>query len=47
MNAKVPLGRMGTPEDIGNLVFFLATNESSYLTAQAFDIDGGWGQIHG
>jgi NAD(P)-dependent dehydrogenase (short-subunit alcohol dehydrogenase family) len=47
MNAKVPLGRMGTPEDIANLVLFLVTDQSSYLTAQAIDIDGGWGQIHG
>jgi len=47
MNAKVPLGRMGTPEDIANLVLFLVTDQSSYLTAQAIDIDGGWGQLHG
>lgn len=46
MSAKVPLGRMGLPEDIANLVLFLATDQSSYLTAQAIDIDGGWGQIH-
>jgi len=47
MNAKVPIGRMGTPQDIANLVFFLVTEQSSYLTAQAIDIDGGWGQVHG
>jgi NAD(P)-dependent dehydrogenase (short-subunit alcohol dehydrogenase family) len=47
MLTKVPLGRMGTPEDIADLVLFLVTNQSSYLTAQAIDIDGGWGQLHG
>jgi NAD(P)-dependent dehydrogenase (short-subunit alcohol dehydrogenase family) len=46
MNAKVPIGRMGTTKDIANLVFFLVTDQSGYLTGQAIDIDGGWGQVH-
>ena len=46
MNAKVPIGRMGTTGDIANLVFFLVNDQSSYLTGQAIDIDGGWGQVH-
>jgi NAD(P)-dependent dehydrogenase (short-subunit alcohol dehydrogenase family) len=47
MTAKVPLGRMGTPEDIANLVLFLVSDQSSYITGQAVDICGGWGLIHG
>jgi NAD(P)-dependent dehydrogenase (short-subunit alcohol dehydrogenase family) len=47
MIAKVPLGRMGTPEDIANLVLFLVSDQSSYITGQAVDICGGWGLVHG
>ena len=38
---KVPLGRDGKPEDISNLVNFLCSNESSYITGQIFEINGG------
>jgi NAD(P)-dependent dehydrogenase (short-subunit alcohol dehydrogenase family) len=38
---KIPVGRQGTPEDIGNLVLFLASDESSYLTGSEIVIDGG------
>src|SRR5262249_43129962 len=34
--------RRGTPEDIGNLVQFLASDASSFITGQLFVIDGGW-----
>jgi 3-oxoacyl-[acyl-carrier protein] reductase len=34
--------RRGTPEDIGNLVAFLASDESSFITGQTIEIDGGW-----
>jgi len=37
----VPLGRQATPEEIAPLYVFLASNESSYLTAQALSVDGG------
>jgi NAD(P)-dependent dehydrogenase (short-subunit alcohol dehydrogenase family) len=36
-----PLGRLATVEDIANLIVFLANDESSYLTASEFVIDGG------
>ena len=39
--SKIPIGRMGTPEDIANAVIFLASNESSYITGQTITIDGG------
>ena len=38
---KIPMGRQGSPEDIGNLVLFLASDESSYLTGSEIIIDGG------
>ncbi len=39
--SKTPLKRMGEPEDIANLVLFLASDESSFITCQAIRIDGG------
>jgi 3alpha(or 20beta)-hydroxysteroid dehydrogenase len=39
-----PLGRLGTPEDIANMVLFLAGDASGYCTGQEFVVDGG---IHG
>lgn len=37
----IPLGRMTTPEDIGNMVAFLASDVSSDITGQAISVDGG------
>ena len=36
-----PLKRSGTPEEVGHLIAFLASDESSYITGQMFVIDGG------
>ena len=36
-----PIGRTGEPEDIGNMVVFLAGERSSFITGQTFVIDGG------
>ena len=36
-----PVGRSGTPEEVGELIAFLASDRASYLTGQAFVIDGG------
>jgi len=38
---KIPVGRQGSPEDVGNLVLFLTSDESSYLTGSEIVIDGG------
>lgn len=43
---KIPLGRIGVPEDVANLAFFLVTEQSNYITGQAIDICGGWGLTH-
>jgi glucose 1-dehydrogenase len=39
--ALVPLGRIGTPEDIGAAVAFLAGPGASYVTGQSLVVDGG------
>lgn len=39
--SEIPLGRMGTPEDIGMLAVYLASDEASYVTGHTFFIDGG------
>ncbi|HEX9405726.1 MAG TPA: SDR family oxidoreductase [Vicinamibacterales bacterium] len=41
--ATVPLGRIGQPEELGNLVAFLASDLASYITGQAIFVDGGAG----
>jgi 3-oxoacyl-[acyl-carrier protein] reductase len=38
---NIPLGRAGTPEDVAELVCFLASPASSYITGQCITIDGG------
>lgn len=37
----IPLKRMGKPEDVANLVKFLASDDSSYITGQVIHVDGG------
>ncbi|MCJ7771616.1 MAG: SDR family oxidoreductase [Desulfobacterales bacterium] len=41
MCKTIPLGRLGTPDDVASLVVFLASDESSYMTGQAINITGG------
>lgn len=38
---SIPLGRAGRPEDVANLIAFLASPESDYLTGEVIRIDGG------
>jgi NAD(P)-dependent dehydrogenase (short-subunit alcohol dehydrogenase family) len=39
--AKVPLGRLGRPEDVAALFAFLASDDAAFITGQTFVIDGG------
>ena len=41
LKSSIPLGRLGTPDDIANLVCFLASDEAGYITGQTFNVDGG------
>ena len=36
-----PLGRIGRPEDVANVVYFLASEESSFITGQTISVNGG------
>jgi len=38
---KIPLNRFGNVEDVSNLVYFLASKDSDYITGQTINIDGG------
>ena len=39
---KIPVGRIGKPEDIAPMAVYLASDESSYVTGETFYVDGGW-----
>ena len=41
--ASIPLGRLGRPEELANLVVFLASQAASYITGQAITVDGAAG----
>lgn len=44
-NRKVPLRRMGLPEDIAPVIAFLLSDEAGYITGQNINVDGGWTAI--
>jgi NAD(P)-dependent dehydrogenase (short-subunit alcohol dehydrogenase family) len=39
--SAIPLGRLGTPEEVASVVVFLASDESSYITGITIDVSGG------
>ncbi len=41
LHAQIPLGRLGTPEDVADAVLFLAGPLSGYITGQVVKVDGG------
>jgi 2-keto-3-deoxy-L-fuconate dehydrogenase len=40
--ARQPMGRMAQPEEIAQMVIYLASDDSAFITGQALVIDGGW-----
>jgi 3-oxoacyl-[acyl-carrier protein] reductase len=41
LSEKIPLGRLGTPEDVAHAVLFLASDAANYITGQTINVDGG------
>jgi 3-oxoacyl-[acyl-carrier protein] reductase len=39
--AQIPLGRLGTPDDVAHAVCFLASDEAAYITGQVIAVNGG------
>jgi NAD(P)-dependent dehydrogenase (short-subunit alcohol dehydrogenase family) len=42
LNAKSVLNRMGKPEEVANVMYFLASDDASFVTGAAYFVDGGW-----
>ncbi|MCB9116281.1 MAG: SDR family oxidoreductase [Caldilinea sp.] len=42
INEGTPLGRLGTPEDVADVIVFLASEQARWLTGQLFYVGGGW-----
>jgi NAD(P)-dependent dehydrogenase (short-subunit alcohol dehydrogenase family) len=45
ISARVPLGRIGRPEEIASAVAFLASNDASYITGVELNVDGGMANL--
>jgi 3-oxoacyl-[acyl-carrier protein] reductase len=41
ITSQIPLGRLGRPEEIANLVLFLGSQAAAYITGTAIQVDGG------
>jgi 3-oxoacyl-[acyl-carrier protein] reductase len=41
LTKQLPLGRLGTPEDVAELALFLAGDASGYITGEVIKVDGG------
>jgi 2-deoxy-D-gluconate 3-dehydrogenase len=40
--ARIPMGRVGEPADLGGAVVFLLSDAAAYITGQVLNVDGGW-----
>jgi 2-keto-3-deoxy-L-fuconate dehydrogenase len=41
VNARSPLGRLGTPEQVARMALFVASDDCDFTTGAAFNVDGG------
>lgn len=41
LSSQIPFGKLGKPEDVANVVLFLVSEESSYITGEVIKVDGG------
>jgi NAD(P)-dependent dehydrogenase (short-subunit alcohol dehydrogenase family) len=45
ISTNIPLGRLGTPNEVAKAVVFLASDDSSYITGTELFVDGGMAQV--
>jgi 3-oxoacyl-[acyl-carrier protein] reductase len=41
-SASIPLGRIGTPEEVAEAIVFLVSRRASYITGTTLHVNGGW-----
>ena len=44
LTEEIPMGRMGTPEEVAETAFFLCSDAAGYITGQVIGVNGGWGR---
>ena len=42
IRSNIPLDKIGSTEDVANVVYFLASDEANYITGQVISPNGGW-----